>query len=138
MMANTIATDGGSSAPSRSAQRERDSGLPEYAKAAARRPINHRVSTTAQVITAAIAARLANTLSRAAASATSQFSSMLRLMTSNRYRTRCTSAATPSVTAVTKNTVRTRPADGASRSTRPDSALPGSAGSRRPHRGIAV
>ena len=70
--------------PSHSAHGERDSDLPRCANAAARRAINHRVSSRAEVITAAIAARLANTLSSAAASATSQFSNVLRLMISNR------------------------------------------------------
>jgi len=70
--------------PTHSARRDRDSGLPRCSNAAARRAINHRVSVAAQVITAATAARLASTLISAAASATSQFSRVLRLMTSNK------------------------------------------------------
>ena len=83
-MASAIAADGGSNVPTHSARRERESGLPQCSNAAARRAIIHRVSTAAQVITAATAARLAKTLSSAAASATSQFSKVLRLMTSRR------------------------------------------------------
>jgi len=114
-MASAIAADGGSSVPAHNARRERDSGRPACSNAAARRAINHRVSTTAQFITAAIAARLANTLRSAAASATTQFSRVLRLMTSSRYRTRCTRAAAPNATAQRKNAVRTRSAAGACR-----------------------
>src|SRR6201992_3378000 len=118
VMASTIAADGGSSVPTHNARRDRDSGRPACSNAAARRAINQRVSTTAQLITAAIAARLASTLSSAAASATIQFSSVLRLMTSSRYRTRCTTAAAPNATAEMKNAVRTRSAGGACRRAR--------------------
>src|ERR1700761_1446295 len=62
VMASTIAADGGSSVPAHNARRDRDSGRPACSNAAARRAINHRVSTTAQLITAAIAATLAHTL----------------------------------------------------------------------------
>ena len=61
VMASTIAADGGSNVPTHSARRERESGLPWCSNTAARRAISHRVSTTAQAITAAIAARLAST-----------------------------------------------------------------------------
>jgi hypothetical protein len=66
---------------------------------------------------AAIAARLAKTLSPTAATATNEFSNVSRLTISSRYRTTCTAAAAPNVTTLTKNAACTWAADGPRRTT---------------------
>src|SRR5437588_10908153 len=143
VIAMTIAADGGSRQPAHSARRERGSDRPQWSNAAARRAINHRISITAQVITAAIAARLANTLSPTAATATIGFNKVSRLITSSRYRTRWTRAAALSVTPLANNDARTWAARGAGRAagtcaaeSEICAAAPGSMRSTRPQRGI--
>ena len=83
-MASAIAADGGSSVPTHSARARsgfRAARMLERRGPPGDQPAGQQI---AQAITAATAARLASTQSNAAASATIQFNSVLRLITSSR------------------------------------------------------